>query len=132
MRGTDNVNTRRQPGNRLSKLSDAGKSRTALRDVNATYGPAELCTWRFAPGISRFQTTDPQFGRKLEKRSKARLVGWSVTNGYLRIFQEEIEPWRARLLVKRYLATANEAFSTRAASLLSTVRPSAVVCHSNR
>ena len=31
--------------------------------------------------------------------------------GYLRIFEEEIEPWRARSLVRRYLKATNGAFS---------------------
>jgi len=88
-----------------------------VSDPFATFGLAELCTWRFAPGISRFQTTDPQFGRKLAKRSKARLVGWSVTKGYLRIFEEEIERWRARQLVMRYLNATNGAFPARVVSL---------------
>jgi hypothetical protein len=88
-----------------------------VSDPFATFGPPELCTWRYAPGVCRFQTTDPRFARKLAKRSKAKLVAWSVSSGYLRIFQEVIEPWRARNLVIRYLACANEAFSKRVASL---------------
>lgn len=76
-----------------------------------TFGPPELCTWSCGPGVCRFQTTEPQFARKLSKRSDASLVGQSVTNRYLRIFREQIEPWRARCLVTRYLKAANEAFS---------------------
>ena len=76
-----------------------------------TFGTPELCTWPVGPGISRFQTTAPAFASKLAERSGARLVGWSVNGHYLRIYQEEIEPWRARQLVTRYLTPTNEAFS---------------------
>lgn len=51
---------------------------------------------------------EPHFAKKLSKRGGATLVAWSVSGGYLRVFQEEIEPWRARQLVTRYLRVANE------------------------
>jgi len=76
-----------------------------------TFGTPELCTWVVGPGICRFQTTSPAFASKLAERSGARLVCWSVLGDYLRIYQEEIEPWRARQLVIRYLTPTNEAFS---------------------
>src|SRR5215831_12922148 len=82
-----------------------------MNDPFKTFGPPELCTWRYGSGVCRFQTTSPRFARKLSQRSRARLVAWSVNKGYLRIFQEEIQPWRARRLVTRYLEAANEAFS---------------------
>src|SRR5215471_11218963 len=82
-----------------------------MNDPFKTFGPPELCTWRVAPGICRFQTTSPRFARKLSQRSRARLVAWSVNKGYLRVFEEEIQPWRARRLVIRYLTAANGAFS---------------------
>ena len=78
-----------------------------------TYGTDELCAWRCWPGICRFQTTSPEFARKLSQRSKAQLVGYSVSNAYLRVFQEKIEPWRAKHLVTRYIKAANGAFSSR-------------------
>ena len=78
-----------------------------MSDPFYTYGPPELCTWRYGHGICRFQTTSPQIARKLSQRRGASLVAWSVTNRYLRIFEEEIEPWRARLLVTRYLMPTN-------------------------
>ena len=78
-----------------------------MSDPFKTYGPPELCTWRYGHGICRFQTTSPQIARKLSQRRGASLVAWSVTNNYLRIFQEEIEPWRARRLVTRYLKPTN-------------------------
>jgi hypothetical protein len=76
-----------------------------------TFGTPELCTWSVGRGHCRFQTTSPAFASKLAERSGARLVGWSVNGHYLRIYQEEIEPWRARQLVTRYLTPTNEAFS---------------------
>ena len=81
-----------------------------MSDPFFTYGPPELCTWRYGHDICRFQTTSPQIARKLSQRRGASLVAWSVTGRYLRIFQEEIEPWRARLLVTRYLTPTNGGF----------------------
>jgi hypothetical protein len=78
-----------------------------MSDPFKTYGPPELCTWCYGPSICRFQTTSPQIARKLSQRRGASLVAWSLTNQYLRIFEEEIEPWRARLLVTRYLRPTN-------------------------
>jgi hypothetical protein len=79
-----------------------------MKDPFYTYGPPELCTWRYGPGKCRFQTTSPRIARKLSQRRGASLVAWSVTKKYLRVFEEEIEPWRARLLVTRYLTPTNE------------------------
>jgi len=42
--------------------------------------------------------------------SGARLVAWSEQGGYLRVFEEAIEPWRARDLVSRFLTATNRAF----------------------
>jgi hypothetical protein len=81
-----------------------------MNDPFKTFGPPELCAWRDGAGVCRFQTTSPQFARKLSQRRGATLVAWSVNKGYLRIFQEEIEPWQARRLVRRYLKATNEAF----------------------
>src|SRR6516164_2238763 len=76
-----------------------------------TFGTSELCTWPIAPGVCRFQTTSPQFARKLSQRSGAKLVGWSVAGGYLRLFDEAIESWRAKQPVTRFLTPTNGAFS---------------------
>jgi len=76
-----------------------------------TFGIAELCTWPVGSGVCRFQTRSPEFARKLSQRDGAQLVGWSVIGDYLRIYQERIEPWRARDLVQRYLTATNGAFS---------------------
>jgi hypothetical protein len=70
-----------------------------------THGTPELCTWRVGPNLCRFQTTSPDFARKLAKRENARLVGWGV-NRFLRIFQEPMPPRRGMRLVERYLTAA--------------------------
>jgi hypothetical protein len=66
--------------------------------------------WRVGPGTCRFQTRRPDFARKLSQRSGAGLVAWSVHGGYLRVFEERIEPWRARELVRRFVTATNGAF----------------------
>lgn len=85
--------------------------RSLLQLAVKTYGPPELCVWRYGPRVCRFQTTSPVFARKLAQRIGTNLVGYAVSGGYLRIFQEAIAPWRARRLVERYIAAANGAFS---------------------
>jgi hypothetical protein len=52
----------------------------------------------------------PKFAHKLSQRSKARLVVWSVHGGYLRVFEEPMELWKARRLVTRYLKATNRGF----------------------
>src|ERR1041385_8451868 len=74
------------------------------------FGTTDLCTWPMGGGVCRFQTRRPALAKKLSQRSRARLVAWSVHGGYLRIFEERIEPWRARNLVKRFLTATNGAF----------------------
>ena len=71
--------------------------------VGETYGTPELRTWPIGPGTCRFQTRRPEFARKLSQRSGTRLAASSVHGGYLRTFDEAIEPWRARDLVRRLL-----------------------------
>ena len=88
----------------------AGATKLRVTEGYQTFGTSQLCVWRDAPGICRFQTRTAAFARKLTQRSKARLVAWSVSGGYLRLFQEPIKPWRARNLVERYLAPTNGAF----------------------
>jgi hypothetical protein len=96
-----------------------------MSDPFKTYGRPELCTWCYGPSICRFQTTSPQIARKLSQRRGASLVAWSVTKQYLRVFEEEIEPWRARRLVTRYLRPTNGA-------LLGDVAPQKVRKAANR
>ena len=78
---------------------------------NDTFGTEELCTWPVGHGVCRFQTRSAKFARKMSQRSGAQLVAWSVDGDYLRIYQENIEPWRARQLVTRFLMPTNGAFS---------------------
>jgi hypothetical protein len=99
-------------GRRAEKNPNAKLLRAESPRVNNNTIPA-LTFWRSAPGVCRFQTNSPELARKLSQRSKARLVAWSVVGGYLRIFQEPIEPWRAQRLVSRYSKATNGAFSAR-------------------
>ncbi len=69
------------------KLTSAKKLRASPREINNRFGPPELCTWRYSPGICRIQTRSPEFARKLAQRSGARLVIWSVAGGYLRLIR---------------------------------------------
>ena len=92
-------------------MMGAQEQNGALGRHAATDGPeAELVWWRYGRGVCRFQTSSPEIARKLSQRRGARLVAWSVRGGYLRIFQEQIEPWRARRLLKRYLTPTKGAF----------------------
>ena len=87
MRSPQNANARRQPGERAIKLTDAAKVRRSPRDVNATYGPPELCAWEVEPGVFWIQTTEPEFSRKLEKRHDMRRVEVSGVNHFRRTFE---------------------------------------------
>src|SRR2546430_6827607 len=103
-----------------------------MNDAFHTYGPPELCTWRDGAGACRFQTTSPQFARKLSQRRGATLVAWSLNKEYLRVFQEAIEPWRARLLVTRYLMPTNGGFLSDTSPPKLRKRPSRVVTAGRR
>src|SRR5262249_13491855 len=87
----------------------AGAAKLRSIEGYQTFGTSQLCVWRDAPGICRFQTRNPAFARKLTQRSKARLVAWAVSGGYLRLFEERIKPSRGGNLVGRYLVPANGA-----------------------
>jgi hypothetical protein len=100
------ANARRQVGESTLRVRIKG---ARVSDAES-YGTANLCTWPVGGGVCRFQTRLPKLAKKLSQRSGAQLVGWSVRGGYLRIFEEPIEPWRARHLVKRFLRATNGAF----------------------
>jgi len=78
-----------------------------------TFGTTELCAWRVAPGVFWFQTRRPDIAEKFRHRRSARLVAWSVSGGYLRTFEEAMEPKRARDLVRRFLTVSNKPFLGR-------------------
>ena len=101
----------------MTRLEATAPGAVSLKsgDSFSTFGNEELCTWRIAPGVCRFQTRRPEFARKLSQRTGARLVAWSVRGGYLRVYQETIVLWRARNVVTRYIKAANGAFSSLAA-----------------
>ena len=135
MNTPENANARRQPGERVI-LTNCARSvapvspgikliSLASREISArkqsasqlrterngeSFGTPELCTWPVGGGLCRFQTRRPNLAKKLSQRRGTRLVAWSVTGGYLRVFQERIEPWRARDLVRRFLRATNGAF----------------------
>jgi hypothetical protein len=47
----ENANARRQPGERSNELTDESRLEVRARDVNATYGPRELCAWQVVSGL---------------------------------------------------------------------------------
>jgi len=104
------ANARRQPGERVSKLTDKTKLGKRLRTVNATYGPPELCGWQVAPGVFWIQTTEPRFSRKLEKREDTRRVELTGVDHFRRTF-ELPGTWRKiRRVINRYLVSAGDQF----------------------
>jgi hypothetical protein len=107
------ANARRQPSERVNELTDGQKLRASTRDVNATYGPAELCAWQVVPGLFWLQTTEPEFSRKLEKREDARRVENSGVNHFRRTFELRGTWRKIRRIIDRYLVSAGDQFSSR-------------------
>src|SRR5262249_27771522 len=112
MRPAQKANTRRQPGERASKLTDAAKVRRLPRGVNATYGPPELCAWEVEPGVFWIQTTEPRFSRKLEKREDARPVEVTGVNQFRRTFELRGRRRKIQRIIDRYLMSAGDQFSS--------------------
>src|SRR5215472_3686443 len=106
----EKANARRQPGERVNKLTDATKVRRSPRDVNATYGPPELCAWQVEPGVFWIQTTDPQFCRKLETRHDMRRVEVSGVNHFRRTFETRGRWRKIRRIIDRFLVSAGGRF----------------------
>src|SRR6266853_490992 len=100
-KGGSTENARRLKSNRPSLTHERSPGKRG--EINETFGPPELRVWRYCSGVCRIQTRSPVFARKLAQRSKARLVGYSVSGGYLRIFQEKMTIGRGRKLVARYV-----------------------------
>jgi hypothetical protein len=94
------------------------KSNTkSLHDQASTvnsYGTHELCAWRVAPGQFWFQTTRSNFARKLAKRGDARRVEISGLNHYRQTFEIRGSRRKVERIIRRYLASAPDQFSTRA------------------
>jgi len=87
--------------------------RGSAREVNVTYGPPELCVWKVAPGTFWFQTTDPEYSRKLDQRQDTRRVEVTGVNHYRRTYEIQ-GTWRmVEGIVRRYLMATNSAFSSR-------------------
>src|SRR5215831_14887408 len=102
----ENANARRQPGDRVRKLTDAAKAGRSPRDVSATYGPPELCGWEVEPGVFWIQTTDPQFSRKLETRHDMRQVEMVGVKHFLRIFETRGRWRKVRRIIDRFILSA--------------------------
>src|SRR5262245_25762369 len=98
----EKANARRQPGERVNELTDRSILERSARDVNATYGPPELCAWRVVPGVFWIQTTELQFSRKLEKREDARRVEISGVNHFRRTFELRGNWRKVRRIIDRY------------------------------
>jgi hypothetical protein len=88
-----------------------------LQSDGETSGEAKFCAWQVAPGVFWFQTRTPDIAEKFRHRGSARLVACSVSGGYLRIFEEPMEPKRARDLVRRFLTVPNKPFLGRKGAL---------------
>jgi hypothetical protein len=106
----ENANARLQPGEPVNKLTDARRLPVSPRDVNATYGPPELCAWQVEPGVFWIQTTEPQFNRKLEKRQDVRRVEISGVNHFRRTFEIRGTWRKIRRIIDRYLVSAGDQF----------------------
>ena len=108
---TENANARRQPGERVNKLCNAAKVRRSPRDVNATFGPPELCGWEVEPGVFWIQTTEPEFSRKLETRQDMRRVEMVGVNHFRRTFETRGRWRKIRRIIDRFLVSAGGHFS---------------------
>jgi len=110
-RAPQKANARRLSDARANKLTNASKVRRAPRDVNATYGPPELCGWEVEPGVFWIQTTEPQFSRKLETRPDMRRVEMVGVNHFRRTFETRGRWRKVRRIIDRFLVSAGGHFS---------------------
>ena len=110
-RAPQKANARRLSDARANKLTNASKVRRAPRDVNATYGPTELCGWEVEPGVFWIQTTEPQFSRKLETRPDMRRVEMVGVNHFRRTFETRGRWRKVRRIIDRFLVSAGGHFS---------------------
>jgi hypothetical protein len=87
--------------------------RGSAREVNMTYGPPELCVWKVAPGTFWFQTTDPEYSRKLDQRQDTRRVEVTGVNHYRRTYEMRGTWRKVKGIVNRYVMPTSDAFSSR-------------------
>ena len=106
-----NANARRLSGARVNKLPDGRKLRRQPRDVNATYGPSQLCGWEVECGVFWIQTTEPQFSRKLETRRDMRRVELVGVDHFRRTFETRGMWRKIRRIIDRFLVSAGGHFS---------------------
>ena len=107
----EKANARRLSGARVIEQTNASKVRRLPRDVNATYGPPELCGWEVEPGVFWIQTTDPQFSRKLETRHDMRRVEVGGVNHFRRTFETRGRWRKVQTIIDRFLVSAGGHFS---------------------
>jgi hypothetical protein len=81
-----------------------------------TYGTHELCAWRVAPSQFWFQTIRSNLARKLAKRRDTRRVEVSGLNHYRQTFEIRGSRRKVQRIIRRYLASASDQFSGRAAA----------------
>jgi hypothetical protein len=113
MKPLEKANARLQPGGRVKQLTDVTRLGARVSDVNAAYGPRVICAWRVAPGVFWIQTTEPQFSRKLAKRSDARCVEITGVNHFRRTFEIHGTRRKVQRIIDRYLVSASDQFSRR-------------------
>ena len=77
-----------------------------------TYGPPELCVWKVGPGTFWFQTTDPEYSRKLDQRQDTSRVGVTGVNHYRHSYEMEGNWRKVKGIVDRYLTPTSDAFSS--------------------
>jgi hypothetical protein len=117
----ENANGRRQPDERSNEVTEG--SRLEVRDVNATYGPPELCGWQVqnlgsGKGFFWLQTTSKAFSRKLSKRRDIRSVEVIGCNHFRRTYEMRGSWRKVKRLIDRYILSA-------AGSILPVNRPQA-------
>jgi hypothetical protein len=75
-----------------------------------SYGPPELCVWKVAPATFWFQTKDPQYARKLDKRKDTRRVAITGVNHYRRTYEMRGNWRKVKRIIDRYLMSAGDTF----------------------
>ena len=78
-----------------------------------TYGAPELCVWKVAPGTFWFQTTEPEYSRKLDQRQDTRRAAIIGVNHYRRTYEMRGNWRKVKGIVDRYLMPTSDAFSAR-------------------